>query len=542
MPDAPTRTLRAVPWILALAVTVAGVALHARLGPPDTFWTIDNGGKALVLRAALAGRASLEYPGRHVDPDFAFFPQPLTGAEAYAARHGNDVLSQYQSPFVWLTAPFAAGFGFAGLALLPALGGGACVLLAGRLARRRTGSPGAGAAAAALVTGATPLLFYSSVFWEHTVAGALAGGALAALDDDAHLRPALAGGLLGGACLLREEMTLLLLAAVTVLAVTRRGRAARSVALGGAAGIAALALFHRVTSGSWTGVHLGVNRPVPFAHFVEAARGLFLDPGLAALPWFLPAIVLAAWLGLRRLPSPGDRIVAVAAALLLGAVSAAAFAAYPGGEDRALALIRSNSALVCVPWVLVAFAWGTRRPRRNDAALALFVLLFLALVPARTITGVHPGPRLLLFPLSILGAAALAEGIRTCPRRSLALLPLLFVAVAWSVRSLDLLRAKRVHVGRVAAAIRARPETVVATGLFWLPTELSPLWAEKRFHLVGNDRQAGELVARLAARGERALLVVDAPGNLDGDPVASVRSDGFPAFAVDLGIVTLESP
>jgi hypothetical protein len=51
-------------------------------------------------------------------------------------------------------------------------------------------------------------------------------------------------------------------------------------------------------------------------------------------------------------------------------------------------------------------------------------------------------------------------------------------------------------------------------------------------------------VQRLAAHGERALLVADAPGSLHGDPVASVRSDGFPAFAVDLGVLTLspESP
>jgi len=541
VPIAPPRLLRAAPWILALAVAASGVLLHARLGPPDTFWTIDNGGKALVLRAALAGRATLDYPGRADDPDFAFYPQPLAGAEAYAARRGDAVLSQYQSPFVWMTVPFAATFGFAGLAMLPALGGGACVLLAARLASRRTGSAAAGAGAAALAAAATPLLFYASAFWEHTCTGALAGGALLALDDDERPRPGLAGALLGGACFLREETALLSLAAIAVLAAARKGRAAGLVALGGGAGIAALALFHRLTSGSWAGVHLGVNRPVPFAHFVDAARGLLLDPGFAAVSWLVPALVLVAWAALRHRAAV-DRVSSPLAALALGAVSIAAFAAYPGDDDRALALIHSNSALVFVPWILVAFAWGQRRFRRTDAVVALFVLLFLALVPERTITGIHPGPRLLLFPLTTLAAAALAEGAAAAPRRSLALAPLLLVAVAWNVRSLVLLHDKRVHTGRIAEAIRARPEPVVATGLFWLPTELAPLWEEKRFHLVGDEEQARALVRRLAGRGERALLVADAPGNLSGDPVASVRGDGLPAFAVDLGVVTLTPP
>jgi hypothetical protein len=333
-------------------------------------------------------------------------------------------------------------------------------------------------------------------------------------------------------------MALLLLATVVTLAAGRRVRAAGAVAIAGGLGVAALALFHRVTSGSWTGIHLGVNRPVPFTHFAEAARGLFLDPGFAAVPWLVPAIALAAWLAVRRRPRL-DRFASPAVALLLAAVAIAAFAAYPGDDDRALALLHSNSALVFTPWILVAFAWGGRRLGRADLSLALFVLLFLALVPERTITGVHPGPRLLLFPLVPLAAAALAEGIAAVPRAGLALAPLVLVAAFWNVRALDLLHDKRVLAGRIAEAIGARPEPVVATGLFWLPTALPSLWADKRFHLAGDDRAARALVRRLAARGERALLVVDAPGSLQGDPVASVRGVGLPAFSVDLGVVTL---
>jgi len=541
LPHDPSRAPVAATWTLALAVAVAGLVLHGTLGPPDTYWTIDNGGKALALAELRAGRTWIAYPGRDLDPELAFFPQPLSGAERYGQLREGRVLSQYLSPFVALTLPLAALLGFGGLAVLPALGAGACVVLAGHLARRRTGSPAAALGAAGLTAVASPLLFYASVFWEHALVGALATGALVAVDDPRRERATTAGVLLGAACLLREEMALLLLATVAVLAVRGRAGSAARVAGPGAAGVAALALFHRAFAGSWTGVHLGVNRPVPLAHALDALPGLLLGPGLAPVPWLVPALLLAALYALRG----RARAVGVPAiTLLLGTIAIVAWTAFPGGGDAALALIRSNSALVFVPWVLVAPA-GRSAGRTTvafggaDAIVLVFVLLFVATVPARSITGVHPGPRMLLWPLVPVLAATLAEGIRSAPRRAVALLPVVLVACAWSVRSLDLLHEKREYAGRLQAAIRQRPERLVATPLFWLPTELAALWPAKTFLLAGSAAQARALTEAAREHGEPSLLVADRPGQLPEPPVRSVRSAPFPDLAVDLWPVPL---
>lgn len=85
-------------------------------------------------------------------------------------------------PFALLSRPFYDLFGERGLFVVPALCGAACALLAGKIAERLR--PGTGPLGAILTGLATPVFFYSTLFWEHT--------------------PALALGLLGTFLILRE--------------------------------------------------------------------------------------------------------------------------------------------------------------------------------------------------------------------------------------------------------------------------------------------------------------------------------------------------
>ena len=535
---------------LGLLTAVAGWSLHATLGPPHTYWTIDNGGKALVVDELRAhpGDCSISYPGKDVDPDFRFFPQPLGGSEPYGVLRGSRVLSQYHQPFVWLAVPLANLFGFGGLAILPALAGGLTVMLGGTLVARWTGSKTGGRVAAALLFAATPFLFYSSVFWEHTLVCACVLGGLILLQFPERSRPLTAGLLLGAACLLREEMLLLLAAAAAALAIAGRAREIVRLAVGAGAGLFLLLAFQKETTGSWTGVHVGVNRPVPFVNVLDAIDGLITSPGLSGLPALAGGALLLAWLAagvLLRRESPAGPATAAGALAATLIVSALAWIRFPAGQDRALALIESNSALVFLPWAIVG-PFLTRTIDRNDVVqwtARLFVFLFLVLVPARSITGVHPGPRMLLPVMPV--AAALAVGL-VVGRWSLAgrgrapvialLAGLVLVGAAWNVRSLSILGGKREAAGRIAAALESDPRGVVATDLFWLPTEISPLWREKRFHLVSGNEDLAELAARLGESGERELLVVLAAGSIDSPPAARVRSPGFPSFDVDLHV------
>jgi hypothetical protein len=522
-----------------------GIVLH-ELGPVDTFWTFDNGGKALVLANLREDvtRTWISYPGRPIDPELRYFPIPFAGDEPYAELRDNRVISSYLSPFLWITLPFAVGLGFSGLVVLPALSGGLAVVLTGLLAARlRVFSPDSRAVAlgaAAVVAFASPLLFYSSVFWEHTPVVALAAGSALMLVVRDGERPLAAGLLLGAASLLREEALLLL--AATGLALLF-GRRSPSVILrfagGGAVGVAALAIVNRITSGTWLGVHVSVNRPGFLGSAGDAADGLLLGTGFSGVSvgWVIGLLgVLAVnrlWPG-RLLFTTARRVAAVAG---LTAVSVAAVIRFPGSEDQALALIQSNSALVFLPWALVLPFFAGRPSDDRSVFLATIVIafvgLFLVFVPSRSISGVHPGPRMLLPVLPILAAFAAK---RWREGDGPLLLPLLLIGFAWNVRSLEILHAKRQVMGNVAAALADDPRRVVVTNLFWLPTELSPLWSEKQFHLVSGSEDLARLAARAAASGEREITVATVAGQVPRRPDRTVRDARFPAFSVDLHV------
>jgi hypothetical protein len=537
---------RADPYVLALSVLVAaaGWIVHAVVAPPDTYWTIDNGGKALVLANLREdpGRTWIEYPGRRIDPELRWFPQPLDGAEPYGVRRDGRVVSQYASPFVWLTLPFAAALGFRGLAVLPALAAGAAVLLTGGLAARRAGAA-AGRDAATVLALATPLLFYASVFWEHAVVTALAAGAFATAAG--RPRPLAAGLLAGAAGLLREECFLLAAAIAVAIAAAGGNRRLPRFLAGAAAGALAALAFQKLVTGAWTGVHVGVNRPVPFVHAADALRGLLLGTGSSGVPVALvalPIAALAAGRWLRERAAAAARTLTAAGAAALAAIAATALLRFPGGGDEALALIRSNSALLFVPWVLCVPFLPARTdrgpgPPRDVLAWAplLFVAAFVVLVPERSITGVHPGPRMLL-PALPAAAVLLAERF---PRRRLpaaAVAIALVVSTAWTAQSLRLLHDKRHAASELTAAIAADPHRVVATDLFWLPTELAVLWDRKEFHLVRGPEDLAALGARAAAAGDREILAVTTPGAPGA--VRTVAHPRLPEFAAALHVRT----
>jgi hypothetical protein len=516
---------------LAAAVTASGFLLHTLLGPAGTSWTIDDAGKRLVLANLREdpGRTWIRYPGVVLDPELRWFPQPLDGAEPYGLRRNGRVVSQYLSAFVWLTLPIERLLGEPGLVALPALGAGTAVLLTGTLAARRSGR-GAGRIAALILALASPLPFYASVFWEHAPAAALVAGVFLALAGTDRPRPLPAGALASTACLLREEMLLLLIACATALALTGRRHEIPRFLAGAAAGVTAWLVMQRIATGSWTGVHVAVNAPVPLVHAAKAARALLLDPGCSGVP-LIAVLALVALLATR---------FAAAAAAGLAAVSAAALARFPGGEDPALALIRSNSALVFVPWVIAVAGLraGAAGPARRDfliVAPLLFVAAFVALVPERSITGVHPGPRMLL---PMLPAAAVLAAERF-PRRAPAAVAFsltLIVAAAWSVRSLALLNDKRDTSAILHRALAADPRRIVATDLFWLPTDAAPLWDRKQFHLVRGPADLDELARRAAGAGEREMLLVTAPGRVAAPPLVALRPTRLPAFAADFHV------
>lgn len=161
-------------WICLALVVVYLVVVSLR--PAGYFWTIDEGGKLTYLQSTLKTgdpAAPLVYPLRAYDPDAQFVPL------YFRAPIAAQFYSWWAVNFPLVTAPFYLAAGWLGLYILPALFGGICALFAGLITRllvpgrRRLGW------LAAIITGAaTPVAFYSTMYWEHTLAVGFGLGSL----------------------------------------------------------------------------------------------------------------------------------------------------------------------------------------------------------------------------------------------------------------------------------------------------------------------------------------------------------------------------
>ena len=206
------------------------------LRPPDVFWSLDEGGKTLYLQNVVrtgSATAPIIYPGRTLDPELTYLPL------FYWAQDGTQIYSWWPIGFPLLTLPFFQWLGWIGLYVIPALAGAACAALSALIARRITPESRLAPDSDGTDRGvATPILFYATMFWEHTLSVALLLLALwLALISTETKRawPALAAG--AAAALAGFMRTEQLFAAFGILAVLFLWRRRQAVFMGVALGI-----------------------------------------------------------------------------------------------------------------------------------------------------------------------------------------------------------------------------------------------------------------------------------------------------------------
>lgn len=181
--------------------------------PAGSYWTPDNGVKLMQaenLRFNPWPDLSLDYPGQWLDPDLRFAP---CGRPICYLWNGRMHVAQPPIAAI-LAGPFLPLFGERGGLIAPLLAGLISAGLVGALMQRAGPEP---AWLGVLLAGlATPLMFYSVLWWEHTLAVALGLGALwMATRNQANTKIAsliISGGLAGLAASVRKEMLLFALA------------------------------------------------------------------------------------------------------------------------------------------------------------------------------------------------------------------------------------------------------------------------------------------------------------------------------------------
>jgi hypothetical protein len=481
-----------------LAVIAAGVGFVLWLQAPissEVFFNGDGGVKFLLARQLAAGEARLDLslPA----PDWArdLWAQgmyPFHPPFVYA--RGDLHYAQYPVYFPLLTAPFYRFLGFRGLYVIPTIS-----LLVFWLAFRSLcarvgmGTLAATVAMLALVF-ATPLTLYAAMFWEHTLAVALAFSGLATV-----LAPPAANGASPGA-----------------------GRT-RTVGAGILAGLSA-----------WLRPEMG--------WFVLLLAGLALaSPAGSERPW-------------RRGLFAGSLVATALAALGANAILTGSpmgyygYAAYRPGQKLALypeafAITGGNLLYYC-PLVLVPIAYLVLTARHWKRALAWPVggLLTLGALFTPVVSLLWPmgggrqwGPRFLLI---VVPVAALLAGLAVERMRALSPPPVrwLVLGVVAVTAALGFARNTVAGGDRVVRDTMSRVQPaleyvmksdapLVAVSRQWISQDLAAALDRRTFFLTPTFADLARLAAALAKRNVTGFVYLALPGE-PAPPPLGLGGDG----------------
>ena len=512
--------------------------------PTSVFWSPDEGGKfiqLLTLSRWKDGRPDkIPYPGQRLDPDYKFYP---TGYFPQPMDNGH--VRFFWS--LWFPAMSIIPFkllGSPGLYLIPIISGLLIVVLSGWLAHRLI--PAATPLTMVAVGLASPVFFYSLLFWEHTLA-VLVG--LAALWQAMQVGQAkgrrkwltlgLIGVLLVSAVALRLEMLIYVLALMLASGFAVIIHYRKQPALLKRSGLLLVAivisiallsnLFDLLTEESWLEPS-GLIHQVSINWFTKRVVSLFKDanfwinlPSIVREIWinplyreidFGPKVPLPlTWLGLAGVILGGLAIVIPkrariwllgGASLLVGLVST-----YTLFSPQPYRII--DSIFLPAPYLVFAFLFLTYAYRERRFAVTLLAVTTLLCLVLGTIAisilwgptnvvrpalllGLAWGSRYLLIIYPLAGICAVvglhhfyqATSSYWHKRLLLALVaPLLFLAVGYQVRGVREVQVTKQTLAAYSEALAATHQPVV-TDLFWLPASLATRFAKQEMYTLAK--------------------------------------------------------
>ncbi len=208
----------------ALLVLLIYVAALASL-PRHVFLSPDEGGKFLMMRSLQLdadAAVPIAYGAAAIDPELRYYPSVhgRTPTFPYPLLQDGEVRFHWSVAFPAASLIAYEWFGLPGVYLLPMLCGWALAIGSGLVAARLL--PGTAGLTTIVVGLGSPVFFYSTSFWEHTVASALAVLAVHQAMEGGWRRLAFALVALSAAAILRAETLVVAISLPVTLAFDQR--------------------------------------------------------------------------------------------------------------------------------------------------------------------------------------------------------------------------------------------------------------------------------------------------------------------------------
>ena len=508
---------------------------------PAAVWSPDEGAKLLQLKNLRWQNHALNieilYPGTELDPELKF---ALSDPKLDLLQVVDGKLIFQRLPiFPLLEKPLFKLAGYPGLYLLPAL----CGALIGVIALLMILPDHRRALMWITIAFGSPVLIYSVIFWEHTLA-ALSGLSAAwlaiRLSEAEHLSSIrmffgwlLVGMLLCLGIFLRLEMLIFSAALITACLVYSKRRRWGPIVAACVVGLTWL-LYQPAHELIMSGQSLPRNAQYlnyPLAYLRHAGwrsvvdiligpfEDLAINPGWPGVLWTC-ASILAILTSLRWFRKPIWRVVHLAA-LSLSAVIALYFLITPDAYHSA------HGLLFTTPWALLGVTraremWDTAGRRGKIIVVTALLGLtgyIVAMVGFRASSphgGLEWGARLALVYYPLLALIAAWDINKKHGIEKAIILAMIFLGIGFQVRGLLTIRQDKLVNNSINQEILQAPEYYTISNMWWLALNTAPIYPAKAVQLATSPQEIASWVELADQQGIKhfALLVQD-PAILD---------------------------
>jgi len=502
--------------------------------PPEAIWSPDEGARLLQIQSLRLHHGHLAYDipynGRELDPNLQFAePDP---SRRLLRIHEGALYIRRLPLFPMIVFPLLRSFGLHGLYLLPALGGAAASALTLQLLAQNDRR----LLMWVLAAFGSPVLIYSTIFWEHMLATSLGlAGAWLALGigstehADPHRRVSrwvAVGTILGMSVYVRMETILFALSLLSACWLRarkdRRGPICAAVVLG--LMLAPFVPLHWLMFGQAlpdNAVHIlspldyirGAGwRAVPDL-LVGPAEEEALDAGQLGELWALAAVLaIVHSLGptdskaARNLRTVGLGVTSIIGTLLL----------FRGTFYRS-----AHGLLFTTPWALLGLCRAREVWQRGDWRAQIIVLTTVLGLAGYTVGmiglrgstpqgGLEWGARFAMTfypPLALLAGWDLGSTRRDA-KYLMIISALTLLGLGFQARGIWTIRHDKQVNGALNRAIAETPECHIVSDLWWLPFNIAPIQTQKALFLAPTPEKVAQWVKVADSHNVRRFSLV----------------------------------